>query len=148
VFPALFQVLAHALLFHPHDEFINSLMTMADMTFHDLAVEYSDSGAELLALLGKKDITVAMVQAGLLRASFLKSSGKVVEAWHVLGATIRDAQKLVCILDELYPTYLRLGSSVKENIPGSLVTKSGWSCIFGTSTWLSFSADRLPLISK
>jgi hypothetical protein len=96
VFPALlFQVLAQALLFHPpHDELINSLMNMADMTFHDLAVEYSDSGAELLALLGKKDITVAMVQAGLLRASFLKSSGKVVEAWHVLGATIRDAQEI------------------------------------------------------
>lgn len=96
VFPALlFQVLAHALLFHPpHDEMINSLMTMADMTFHHLAAEYSDTGAELLALLGKNGITVAMVQADLLRASFLKSSGKVVEAWHVLGATIRDAQEI------------------------------------------------------
>lgn len=96
VFPALlFQVLAHALLFHPpHDELINSLMTMAGMTFHDLAIEYSDSSAELLALLGKKYITVTTVQAGLLRASFLKSSGKVVDAWHVLGATIRDAQEI------------------------------------------------------
>ncbi|KAJ5820176.1 transcriptional regulator family: Fungal Specific TF [Penicillium riverlandense] len=96
VFPALlFQVLAHALLFHPpHDEMINSLMTMAGMTFHDLGAEYSDTGAELLALLGKKNIKIAMVQAGLLRASFLKSSGKVVEAWHTLGTTIRDAQEI------------------------------------------------------
>jgi hypothetical protein len=95
VFPALlFQVLAHALLFHPHDEMIGSLITMADMTFHDLGGEYSDTGADLLALLGKKDITIAMVQAGLLRASFLKSSGKVVEAWHALGAAIRDAQEI------------------------------------------------------
>ncbi|KAJ5293899.1 hypothetical protein PENANT_c009G01447 [Penicillium antarcticum] len=96
VFPALlFQVLAHALLFHPpHDEMINSLMTMAGMTFHDLGAEYSDTGAELLALLGKKNIQIAMVQAGLLRASFLKSSGKVVEAWHTLGTTIRDAQEI------------------------------------------------------
>lgn len=91
----LFQVLAHALLFHPpHDEIINSLMTMADMTFHDLGAEYSDTGAELLALLGKKNIKIATVQAGLLRASFLKSSGKVVEAWHTLGTTIRDAQEI------------------------------------------------------
>jgi hypothetical protein len=96
VFPALlFQVLAHALLFHPpRDEMIKSLMTMAGMTFHDLGTEYSDAGAELLALLGKKNIKIAMVQAGLLRASFLKSSGKVVEAWHTLGATIRDAQEI------------------------------------------------------
>ncbi|KAJ6076649.1 transcriptional regulator family: Fungal Specific TF [Penicillium canescens] len=96
VFPALlFQVLAHALLFHPpHDEMINSLMTMADMTFHDLGAEYSDTGAELLTVLGKNVITIATVQAGLLRASFLKSSGKVVEAWHALGATIRDAQEI------------------------------------------------------
>lgn len=96
VFPALlFQVLAQALLFHPpYDEMINSLMTTTDMTFYDLAAEYSDAGAELLSLLGKKNITTAVVQAGLLRASFLKSSGKVVEAWHALGATIRDAQEI------------------------------------------------------
>lgn len=96
VFPALlFQVLAQALLFHsPHDDMINSLITMADMTFQDLGAEYSDKGAELLAVLGKKEITIATVQGGVLRASFLKSSGKVVEAWHTLGATIRDAQEI------------------------------------------------------
>ncbi|KOS46191.1 hypothetical protein ACN38_g2824 [Penicillium nordicum] len=96
VFPALlFQVLAHALLFHPpHDAAINSLMTMANMTFYDLGTEYSDIGADLLALLGKKYISIATVQADLLRASILKSSGKVVEAWHALGTTIRDAQEI------------------------------------------------------
>ncbi|CAG7938394.1 unnamed protein product [Penicillium salamii] len=96
VFPALlFQVLAQALLFHsPHDDMINSLITMADMTFQDLGAKYSDKGAELLAVLGKKEITIATVQGGVLRASFLKSSGKVVEAWHTLGATIRDAQEI------------------------------------------------------
>ncbi|KAJ5329251.1 transcriptional regulator family: Fungal Specific TF [Penicillium brevicompactum] len=96
VFPALlFQILAHALLFHsPYDETINSLITMSGMTFHDLGAEYSDTGAQLLALLGKNNIKIATVQAGLLRASFLKSSGKVVEAWHTLGTTIRDAQEI------------------------------------------------------
>jgi hypothetical protein len=96
VFPALLlQVLAQALLFHPpHDKRISSLTTMADMSFHDLGTEYSDTSAKILALLGKRDITIATVQSGLLRASFLKSSGKVVEAWHELGATIRDAQEI------------------------------------------------------
>ncbi|KAJ5494422.1 transcriptional regulator family: Fungal Specific TF [Penicillium fimorum] len=96
VFPALLiQVLAQALLFHsPHDDMIISLITIPDMTFHDFGAEYSDAGAELLAVLGEKDIILATAQAGLLRASFLKSSDKVIEAWHALGATIRDAQEI------------------------------------------------------
>lgn len=95
VFPALlFQVLAQALLYHPADEMIGSLITIPDMTFHDLGSEYSDAGADLLMILGKEDITIAMAQAGLLRAAFLKSSGKVVEAWHVLGTAIRNAQEI------------------------------------------------------
>ncbi|CAI7620702.1 unnamed protein product [Penicillium pancosmium] len=96
VFPALlFQVLAHALLFHPPDDpTISSLITMAGMTFHDIGREYSETGADLLARLEKKNITLSAVQAGLLRASFLKSSGKVIEAWHTIGATIRDAQDI------------------------------------------------------
>ncbi len=57
---------------------------MAGMTFYDLGEEYSDVGAEILSLLGKRGVTIAWAQAGLLRASFLKSSGKVVEAWHIL----------------------------------------------------------------
>ncbi|KAJ5217239.1 transcriptional regulator family: Fungal Specific TF [Penicillium chermesinum] len=95
VFPALlFQILSQALLFHPPDETTDNLITMPNMTYQDLGCEYSERGADLLALLGKKDMTISIVQAGLLRASFLKSSGRVVEAWHVLGATIRDAQEL------------------------------------------------------
>jgi hypothetical protein len=96
VFPALlFQVLAQALLFHsPEDESINTLMVMPGMSFHELGMEYSDAGAKMLLLLGKREISIATVQAGLLRASFLKSSGKVVEAWHALKATICDAQEI------------------------------------------------------
>lgn len=96
VFPALLlQVLAQALLFHPPvDQQILTLMTINGMTFQDLAAEYSSAGAELLAVLGKRNITIATVQASLLRASFLKSSGRVIEAWHTLGATIRDAQEI------------------------------------------------------
>lgn len=96
LFPALLlQVLAQALLFHPpRDERIKSLITLTDMTFPDLAAEYSDTGFDLLMLLGKRNVTISTIQAELLRASFLKSRGKVIEAWHVLGATIRDAQEI------------------------------------------------------
>ena len=98
----LFQVLAQALLYQPAEneilgsliDTLGSLIDTAGMSFHDLAIEYSDMGSMTLVLLGKKNITTATVQAGLLRASFLKSNGKVVDAWHVLGSTIRDAQEI------------------------------------------------------
>jgi hypothetical protein len=96
VVPALlFQVLAQALLIHsPNDEMVSGLLLIPDMTYHDLGAEYSDTGADILVLLGKGRVTTSTVQAGLLRASFLKSIGKVAEAWHALGATIRDAQEI------------------------------------------------------
>lgn len=96
VVPALlFEVLAQALLFHPpHDQRIHHLLPIPGMGFHDLAAEYSDAGADILELLGKRNLTIATVQAGLLRAACLKSRGKVIEAWHALGATIRDAQEI------------------------------------------------------
>jgi hypothetical protein len=47
-----------------------------------------------MALFGRRDITIEKVQAGLLRAAFLKSIAYVVEAWHTLGSTIRDAQEI------------------------------------------------------
>ncbi|ORX70426.1 hypothetical protein K493DRAFT_132080, partial [Basidiobolus meristosporus CBS 931.73] len=96
VFPALlFQVLAQALLYAANgDEALEQLKYAPGMTFHDLAMEFSESGNMILTILGKRETTLATVQAGLLRASFLKSSSCVVEAWHVLGITIRDAQEI------------------------------------------------------
>ncbi|KAJ5092897.1 transcriptional regulator family: Fungal Specific TF [Penicillium angulare] len=128
VFPALlFQVLAQALLFHPpDDEKIKSLMTMADMTFQDLGSEYSDIGAELLILLGKKNITIDLVQAGLLRASFLKSSGTVVEAWHALGAAIRDAQEIG----------LHTGRIISDQSPGYTKDEKQRISLVGHKVWV------------
>jgi hypothetical protein len=96
-FPALlFQILAQALLLLPLNasDLIQDLKHRPDMSFADLAAEYSESGHEILALLGTKRTALSKVQAGLLRASFQKSTGSVVEAWHTLGATIRDAQEV------------------------------------------------------
>lgn len=91
----LFQVLAHALLFHPaEDDRLEGLLVITGKTLHDLAIEYSEIGANILSVLGKRCITLATVQAGLLRAAFLKSRGEVIEAWHDLGATIRNAQEI------------------------------------------------------
>lgn len=128
VFPALlFQVLAQALLFHsPHDHRISSLITMAGMTFIDLAAEYSSTGAEILAILGKRDITIATVQAGLLQASFLKSSGKVVEAWHALGATIRDAQEIGLHTGRFLPEQRNLIEHETEEQTLNVVSHKVW----------------------
>ncbi|KAK2616352.1 hypothetical protein QQS21_000786 [Conoideocrella luteorostrata] len=111
-FPALFfQVLAQGLLFQPlHNEsMLDDLKYAPDMSFADLASEYSDIGDQICRTLGKRDMSIVKIQAGLLRTSFLKSTGSVVEAWHTLGSTIKDAEEIglhrVCSIqeEEVYP---------------------------------------------
>ena len=83
VFPALlFQVLACALLILPDEEHVDfePLKYAGNMTFEDLAVDYSESGVSMLSILGKRQITLTTVQAGFLRAAVLKYMAKVTES--------------------------------------------------------------------
>lgn len=96
-FPALlFQLLAQALLFQPmqYDEGLQDLCHAPDMDLADVASEFSDAGRQISALFGPCEVSLPKVQAGLLRACFLKTTGSVVGAWHTLGQTIRNAQEL------------------------------------------------------
>ncbi|KAK3314745.1 hypothetical protein B0H66DRAFT_563550 [Apodospora peruviana] len=96
-FPGLlFQVLAVALLLlHPNsDPVFESLKYAGNMSFEDLAVDYSESGVAILSLLGKRQMTMTTVYGGFLRASFLKYVGMVTEAWHAIGSAIRDGQEI------------------------------------------------------
>lgn len=82
-FPALlFQILASALLgiADENDEKFVSLKYAGNMTFEDLALEYSETGVAILSLLGKRQMTVPTVLAGWVRAAFLKFTGQVTEA--------------------------------------------------------------------
>jgi hypothetical protein len=80
-FPALlFQVMATALLVipdHPGGDF-EALKYAASMTFDDLALDYSESGAEISLILGKAVVTFTTVQAGFMRAGFLKYTAQVI----------------------------------------------------------------------
>ncbi|KAH8677278.1 humps family-domain-containing protein [Xylariales sp. PMI_506] len=105
-YPALlFQILATALLSIPNenDESFTSLKYAGSMTFEDLAMEYSETGVALLTLLGKRHMTVSTVLAGWVRASFLKYTGQVTEAWHQIGTAIRDAQEIGLHRDQFDP---------------------------------------------
>ncbi|XMA15605.1 hypothetical protein WAI453_008396 [Rhynchosporium graminicola] len=96
-FPALlFQTLAMALQFQPvdYDQSLDSLKYAAGMSFDDLASDYSESGCQILCLLGKRHTTLVTVQAGFLRTAYLKNCGMVPESWHYLSQTIRDAQEV------------------------------------------------------
>lgn len=127
-FPALlFQVLAQAVLSQPHreDGFLDDLRSSPDMDLRDLAAEFSDAGHQILSILGPTDSALVRVQAGLHRAVFLKMTGSVLESWHVLGNTIRDAQELG--LHRLY-------SSSTQNVPSE--REQGHFVIMGRRTWL------------
>lgn len=98
-FPSLlFQLMAHALLHQPVTDggcsSLDSLKYASEMTFVDLAGDFSEAGFSTLESIAKKEVTIVAVQAEILRASLLKNTGSVVEAWHVLGIAIRDAQEI------------------------------------------------------
>jgi hypothetical protein len=96
-FPGLlFQILALALQFQPpdYDPSLESLKYAAAMSLDDLATDYSESGSQILCLLGKRNTTLVAVQAGFLRTQFMKNCGLVPESWHNLSQTIRDAQEI------------------------------------------------------
>ncbi|KAI1404157.1 hypothetical protein F4819DRAFT_448910 [Hypoxylon fuscum] len=105
-FPAvLFQILASALLYLPEgtEETFESLKYTSNMTFEDLAFDYSESGVSILSLLGKRQMSIMTVIAGWVRASFLKYTGMVTEAWHQVGTSIRDAQEIGLHRDQMDP---------------------------------------------
>lgn len=83
VFPAvLFQIAATALLVAAEAESsdFTSLKYAGNMTFEDLARDYSESGMAVLGLFGKKDVSVTTVQAQFLRAHVLKLMADVTES--------------------------------------------------------------------
>ncbi|ORY55102.1 uncharacterized protein BCR38DRAFT_357171 [Pseudomassariella vexata] len=105
-FPALlFQVLATGLVgsTDEDDERFASLKYAGNMTFEDLALEYSETGVSLLSLLGKRQMSMTTVLAGWVRAAFLKYTGQVTEAWHQVGTAIRDAQEIGLHCDDFDP---------------------------------------------
>ncbi|KAK4155044.1 OMPdecase-domain-containing protein [Chaetomidium leptoderma] len=109
----VFQVCAVALLVLDEDEAaaaaaadeggFEGLKYAGGMSFEDLARDYSDCGVEVMGLLGKRGMGLNTVLAGLLRGKWLKYIGLVTEAWHAIGAAIRDAQEIGLHRDSLDP---------------------------------------------
>ncbi|KAI0555755.1 hypothetical protein F4679DRAFT_519771 [Xylaria curta] len=101
----LFQMMACALLYLPPEteKTYECLKYTSNMTFDDLSVEYSEAGMAILNLLGKRQMSIITVLAGWCRASLLKFSGMVTEAWHQVGTCIRDAQGIGLHRDQSDP---------------------------------------------
>lgn len=116
-FPALvFQISACTLLYLRHDMVEKfEALKHADMSFDDLAMDYSESGAAILSLLGKRQMTMIAPLAGWVRAKFLKHCGMVTESWHQLGTSIRDAQEIGMHRDEKDP-YPELRDSIEQSL--------------------------------
>ncbi|OAA67270.1 Transcription factor [Niveomyces insectorum RCEF 264] len=71
-----------------------ALRRPANATREDLALDYSEAGMGLLALLGKRQMSFTTVLTGFLRGAFLKYSALTTESWHAIGSAIRDAQEI------------------------------------------------------
>ena len=105
VFPAvLFGVVAIGLLALPEDDpAFESLKYARNMTFEDLAIDYSDASEAIVNLFGKKNLNVSTVLAHFLRAHFLKYIARVTESWHMISVATREAQELGMHRDSLDP---------------------------------------------
>jgi hypothetical protein len=134
VFPALlFQIIATALLVLPkslHESF-ESLKYAANMTFEDLAIDYSESSMSILNLLGTKSLCTTSIQTGFLRSSFLKYTANVTES---VGA---------CLTGILSYSMGRFGLTLHGFSGTKLVkrseTRKSWAC---TEIHLTQSRNR------
>lgn len=95
-FPALlFQILALTLHFLPNSCLSRDLLKLNDHREADrLSKYYSDTGHEIMAILGRVDAPITAVLADLLRCAWLKNSGLGMHSWHSLNDAIRQAQDL------------------------------------------------------
>ncbi|KAI0878574.1 hypothetical protein GGS24DRAFT_398362 [Hypoxylon argillaceum] len=131
----LFQMVACALLYLPHDteKTFECLKYTSNMTFDDLSVEYSEAGMAILTLLGKRQMSIITVLAGWCRASLLKFSGMVTEAWHQVGTSIRDAQGIGLHRDQAdpQPTADDSGEEVMEKMWRAQHHRMVWLILMG-----------------
>jgi hypothetical protein len=90
-FPALlFQVLAVALGFVESDQPVAKLIEVqTPAARHQLSHRWSQKGAELMMYCGFDNPSILAVQHELMRATWLKNSGRGRSAWHLLGSAVR-----------------------------------------------------------
>jgi hypothetical protein len=86
-FPTLlYQVLALAVQFLPPEAAGWKSMSKTDIA---LCRNYSNIGADLITVLGRRGVAVTAVEADFLRTQWLKNIGRGVEAWYSIGNAIR-----------------------------------------------------------
>ncbi|KAI3320613.1 hypothetical protein HD806DRAFT_547166 [Xylariaceae sp. AK1471] len=131
----LFQMVACALLYLPQETEKNfeCLKYTSNMTFDDLSVEYSEAGMAILTLLGKRQMSIVTVVAGWCRASLLKYTGMVTEAWHQVGTCIRDAQGIGLHRDQMdpQPTAEDSGEEAMEKMWRAQQRRMVWLILMG-----------------
>jgi hypothetical protein len=59
-----------------------------------LSERFAQAAEQLSKSFSAKDTCIERVQEQFLKGAWLKSESKIVESWHTLGCTIREAQEL------------------------------------------------------
>jgi len=63
-------------------------------TSQALTDRFSDAAEQLSESFSASDTCLERVQERFLKCAWLKSESRIVESWHTLGCTIREAQEL------------------------------------------------------
>ncbi|KIW35184.1 hypothetical protein, variant [Cladophialophora immunda] len=148
-FPALlFQILAVALEFVEPDQPVAKLIEVQTLAARSrLSHRWSQKGAELMTYCGFENPSILAVQHELMRASWLKNSGRGRSAWHLLGSAIRLAQELGLHIQSHPPQ--STGLSVERSLEWlwhDEFTRRLWAKLFSWDSHMAMSLGRPLLI--
>ncbi|KAJ4533673.1 hypothetical protein HRR86_008392 [Exophiala dermatitidis] len=151
-FPALlFQLLAVALHFLPLDAKAALALRIHDSASLDrLSEEYSKTGLEIMALLGRQQPTITSVEHDILRLNWLKNCSRGSEAWNSLNHGVRQAQLLGLHLEpEVKPP--ESDESVEKSLSRlwyAEYKRRVWARLFILDAFMSLILGRPRLINR
>jgi hypothetical protein len=70
-------------------------------TSQTLTERFGDAAEQLSSSFPASRTSLERVQEQFLKGAWLKSESKIVESWHALGSTIREAQELGEVLSSM-----------------------------------------------
>jgi hypothetical protein len=136
----LFQVMALALHFLPASCPTRDMLKLHNHAEADrLSKIYSDTGQELMKILGRIDSPITGVIADIMRCGWLKNSGLGSHSWHALNDAVRQAQDLGLHLASDVDTDGTIEQTVRA-LWYDEFRRRVWVCVF---TWDAFMAINL-----
>jgi hypothetical protein len=143
----LFQVMALALHFLPTSCPTRDILKLHSHAEADrLSKIYSDTGQELMKILGRIDSPITGVIADVMRCAWLKNSGLGSHSWHALNDAVRQAQDLGLHLQSDVETDGTIEQTVRA-LWYDEFRRRVWVCVFTWDAHMALNLGRTRMIN-